>query len=100
MQPSLVERARGVAEVRRQDNDELVCESTYDLKVWQPYRRVRDLSGSDWVPTLKRLDGRVTAPVPPMGRSLYIVLDDSRRLNFEVKDPDGTVSRMSGSTFP
>jgi hypothetical protein len=86
--------------VRRQNNDELVCESTYDLKVWQPYRQVRDLSGSDWVPALKRLDGRVTDAVPPMGLHLYINLEDGRRFNFFVSSPDGTVANMSGGTFP
>jgi hypothetical protein len=95
-----VEHARGSAEVRRQNNDELVCESTYDLKVWQPYRQVRDLSGSDWVPALKRLDGRVTDAVPPMGLQLYINLEDGRRFNFFVSSPDGTVANMSGGTFP
>ena len=100
MQPSLAEHARGVAEVRRQDNDDLVCESAYDLKVWQPYRRVRDLSGSDWVPTLKRLDGRVSDPVPPMSKYLYLVLPDGRRFNFFVSQPDGKVENMSGGTFP
>jgi hypothetical protein len=100
MQPSLVEHAHGVAEVRRQDNDELVCESTYDLKVWQPYKRVRDLSGTDWVPTVKRLDGRVTDPAPPAGEHLYIVLKDGRRFNFAVKDAQGAVANRSGGTFP
>ena len=58
------------------------------------------MSGPDWVPTLKHLDGKVTDPVPPMGVYLYIDLEKGRRLNFFVSSPDGTVTKMSGGTFP
>jgi hypothetical protein len=100
MRPSLVEHARSVAEVHRQDNDELVCRSSYDLKVWQPYRRVQDLSGTNWMPTLKRIEGRVTDPIPSTGEPLYLTLPDGRRINFFVNGPDGSVANMSGGTFP
>jgi hypothetical protein len=98
MSDRLVEQVHGHGHVKRQGSDEIVVSNArYSLRVWQEYQRIRDLSGTDYVPGLKRVDGTIEAP---MNSELYIDLPDGRRLNFFVSDIHGSVARMSGSSFP
>jgi hypothetical protein len=98
MSDRLVEQVHGHADVKCQGSDEIVVpKARYSLRVWQEYESIRDLSGTDYVPGLKRVDGTIEAP---MNSELYIDLLDGRRLNFFVSDMHGSVARMSGSTFP
>jgi hypothetical protein len=94
----LVEQVHGHADVKCQRSDEIVVPNArYSLRVWQEYKSIPDLSGTDYVPGLKRVDGTIEAP---MNLELYIDLPDGRRVNFFVSDMRGSITRMPGSTFP
>jgi hypothetical protein len=98
MSDTLIEQVEGNADVKRQGSDDIVVpNASYSLRVWQEYKTIRTLSGTDHVLGLKRVEGTIAAP---MNLELYLNLPDGRLLNFFVSDVHGRVARMSGSTFP
>lgn len=94
----LLERLDGHGQVISRSDGEILGRAGYHLQVWQKYIVARTLAGTDYLPGLKSVEGRIEGIRDPfiVGRELKLQLEDGRCFDFFVTDATGRIAPQGG----